>query len=256
MVPVKLMLNRTTFSGYLQVMIFPIPFLALVYYLPVYLQACKGLSPIRTGVMLFGLAFSTPPIAILSGIAVTITKRYRLQLWVGWIVCIVGLAVLGTTHANTNLSTIVGFEVLVGAGFGIVFSTTYFPVLAPLPLTSAAQALAFFAFLRQFTQIWGITLGGVILQNEVTKNLPQDFLFRFFGSGDALTIVPLLHTAPQPELDLVRVAFAKSLDKVWQIMAGITGAGLLVSSFMGHHVLHTSTDKDWGMKEKEDVEIK
>ncbi|KAJ7172241.1 MFS general substrate transporter [Mycena filopes] len=253
MVPVKLMLNRTTLSGYLQVMIFPMPFLALVYYLPVYLQACKGFSPARSGVILFGLAFSTPPIAIISGIIITLTKRYRVQLWLGWVITIVGLVLMGTTHADTPLRTFIGFEILVGAGFGIIFSSTYFPILAPLPLTSAAQALAFFAFLRQFFQIWGITVGGVILQNALPRRLPAAVLAGLPSNLDILTLVPLLHELSQPDLDITRAAFADSLDKVWQIMAGISGVGLFVSFFMGHHEFHTSTDKEWGMKEKEDV---
>ncbi|KAJ7432347.1 MFS general substrate transporter [Mycena latifolia] len=256
MVPVKLMLNRTTLSGYLQVMIYPIPFLSLVYYLPVYLQACKGLSPIRSGVVLFGLAFSTPPVAILSGIIITITKRYRAQLWLGWVISVVGLVLMGTTHSDTSLRTFIGFEILVGAGFGIIFSSTYFPVLAPLPITSAAQALAFYTFLRQFFQIWGITVGGVILQNTLPKHLPQAVLSALPSNTDVLTLVPLLRKLSQPDLDLTRAAFAESLDKVWQIMAGISGAGLLVSFLMASHPLHTTTDKDWGMKEKEGQEVK
>ncbi|KAJ6525735.1 MFS general substrate transporter, partial [Mycena capillaripes] len=251
MVPVKLMLNRTTLSGYLQVMIFPIPFLSLVYYLPVYLQACKGFSPTRSGVILFGLAFSTPPIAIISGIIITLTKRYRAQLWLGWVISIVGLVLMGTTRADTSLRTFVGFEILVGAGFGIIFSSTYFPVLAPLPLTSAARALAFYAFLRQFFQIWGITVGGVILQNTLPRHLPEAVLSKFPPNLDVLTLIPLLRELSQPDLDITRAAFAESLDKVWQIMAGISGAGLLVSLLMGHHALHTTTDKEWGMKEKD-----
>jgi len=90
---------------------------------------------------------------MLSGIAVTVTKQYRAQLWMGWIIVIIGLALLGSTHAGTSLAAVIGFEILTGAGFGVVFATTYFPILAPLPLTSVAQALSFFAFLRQFTQV-------------------------------------------------------------------------------------------------------
>ncbi|KAJ7806153.1 major facilitator superfamily domain-containing protein [Mycena olivaceomarginata] len=251
MVPVKLMLNRTTLSGYLQVMIFPIPFLALVYYLPIYLQACKGLSPARSGVILFGLAFSTPPIAIISGIIITITKRYRAQLWLGWVISIVGLVLMGTTHTDTSLRTFVGFEILVGAGFGIIFSSTYFPVLAPLPLTAAAHALAFFAFLRQFFQIWGITVGGVILQNTFPGRIPEELLARLPSNLDPLTLIPLLRELSAADLEITRIAFADSLDRVWQVMAGVSGAGLLVSCFTRHYELHTSTDKDWGVKEKE-----
>jgi len=91
---------------------------------------------------------------MLSGIMVTITKRYRSQLWMGcWVIVIIGLALLGSTHADTSLATVIGFEILTGAGFGVVFATSYFPILAPLPLTSVAQALSFFAFFRQFTRV-------------------------------------------------------------------------------------------------------
>lgn len=89
----------------------------------------------------------------MSGFVVTITRRYRTQLWSGWLIAIVGLALLGTTREDTSLAKVVGYEAVAGAGFGIIFSATYFPILAPLPLTSAAQALAFFAFVRQFSQV-------------------------------------------------------------------------------------------------------
>jgi hypothetical protein len=166
------MLIELVDDRYLQSMVYPIPFLALVCtysplihqgdaiypsllsdYFPLYFQVCKGTSPIRSGVLLFGIAFSTPPIAILSGIAVTFTKRYRAQLWTGWLIVIVGLVLLGTTHADTSMAKVIGYEIFTGAGFGVVFATSLFPVLAPLPLKSVARALAFFAFLRQFTQV-------------------------------------------------------------------------------------------------------
>lgn len=60
-----------------------------------------------------------------------------------------------------------------------------------------------------------------------------------------------LQLLPPDVYDAVRVAFAESLQLVWQIMAGITGLGLIVSFLMRHHALHTTTDDDWGLKDKE-----
>ena len=119
---------------------------------PAYIDSwAKTGSCRKPNFVLFSLA---PPIAMLSGIMVTITKRYRSQLWMGcWVIVIIGLALLGSTHADTSLATVIGFEILTGAGFGVVFATSYFPILAPLPLTSVAQALSFFAFFRQFTRV-------------------------------------------------------------------------------------------------------
>lgn len=90
---------------------------------------------------------------IISGIVITVMKRYCTQLWLRWVISIARLVLMGTTHVDTHLRTFIGFEILVGAGFSIIFSSTYFPVLAPLPLESTAWALAFYAFLRQFFQV-------------------------------------------------------------------------------------------------------
>ena len=42
-----------------------------------------------------------------------------------------GTGLLITLDANTPTAHAVGFEILVSIGFGILTTTTYFPVLAP-----------------------------------------------------------------------------------------------------------------------------
>ncbi|PBK81733.1 iron permease [Armillaria gallica] len=251
LVPLTLLGNRTTLSGYLQAFILPIPFFALVYYMPLYFQVCKGSSPIKSGVQLFGLSFSAPPFAVIAGISVKVTQRYRPQLWFGWITGIIGMGLLGSTSSTTALATIIGFEIIAGVGFGIIFSCLYFPVLAPLPISSNAFALAFFSFVRIFAQIWGITIGGTILQNQLVKKLPQQLLTQFSLQTDVVfDVIPLLRELEEPLLGQVRAAFASSLQLVWQVMAGISGLGLLISFFMRHMRLHTSVDSDWGAVER------
>ncbi|KAK0472778.1 MFS general substrate transporter [Armillaria novae-zelandiae] len=250
LVPVALMGNRTTLSGYLQTFILPIPFLALVYYLPLYFQVCKGFSPIKSGVNLFGLCFSAPPFAVIAGISVKVTQRYRPQIWFGWITGIIGMGLLGSTSSTTSVGTVIGFEIIAGAGYGAIFSALYFPVLAPLPISSNALALAFFSFVRVFAQIWGITIGGVILQNQLVKNLPQELLTQFSLQSDVVfDVIPLLQELEEPLLGEVRAAFASGIRLIWQVMAGISGLGLLISLFMRHMSLHTSVDSDWGEKQ-------
>ena len=43
-------------------------------------------------------------------------------------------------------------------GIGALYTTTYFPVLAPLPVTRAAPALAFYNFSRTFAQVCSLSL--------------------------------------------------------------------------------------------------
>lgn len=42
------------------------------------------------------------------------------------------------------------------------------------------------------------------------------------------------------------MAFAEALQVVWEVLAGISALGFVVSLAMKHLPLHTSVDKDWG----------
>lgn len=66
---------------------------------------------------------------------------------------IIACGLLTRLQANTSISFAVGYEVIIAVGIGGLSTTTYFPVLAPLPLSANAPALAFFTFLRTFGQV-------------------------------------------------------------------------------------------------------
>ena len=121
--------------------------------MPVYYQACKGASPTGSGVDFLSLTLTLGPVLILTGASVQITKKYRAQLWIGWSFLVLATGVLTLLKADSPLSHGVGFPVLVGIGSGIIYSATYFPVLAPLPISENAHAMAFFSFCRSFAAV-------------------------------------------------------------------------------------------------------
>ncbi|KDQ22095.1 hypothetical protein PLEOSDRAFT_1109216 [Pleurotus ostreatus PC15] len=101
-------------------------------YISVYFQACKGASPIASGVSMFGVAFVLTPAGIIGSISVAATKQYRPQLWLSWALTIIGCSLISTLHADSSQARAVAFQVVVSMGLGVVSSTTYFPVPAPL----------------------------------------------------------------------------------------------------------------------------
>lgn len=121
-------------------------------YLPVYYQACKNASPIASGVDLFGTAFTIAPMSVVSGVIITATKKYRPPIWFGWGLVLIGHGLLSTLHADTSRAKSIGYQIILGSGIGLVYSSIYFPVLAPLPVSSNAPALALYMFLRTFSQ--------------------------------------------------------------------------------------------------------
>ncbi|KAF8443970.1 major facilitator superfamily domain-containing protein [Boletus edulis BED1] len=258
LVPFSILKNMTSISGYIQTFCCLIIVYAVVYCFPVYYQACKGTSPSLSGVYLLTMS-TLAPAAILSGISVKTSGRYRPQTWVGWALTGIALGVMSRIHANEPLGTSFGCLALLGLGIGMLCATSMYPIQAPLPVTQNAPALAFMWFLRAFAAVWGITIGTTVLQNELAKRLPASFV-QSVPQGTAImyALIPELSTFPPQTLAEVRVAFADSLAVLWRVLAGVCGGGFLVSLLMKGVPLHNNVDEDWAFKVKkfeEDFDI-
>lgn len=90
---------------------------------------------------------------MISGIFVNVLKVYRPQLIIGWVVLIIGSGLLSIVTADSARGLSLGLQFVNGVGIGFVYLTVYFPILAPLPITSTAQALALYNYLRAIAQV-------------------------------------------------------------------------------------------------------
>ncbi|KAF9222807.1 MFS general substrate transporter [Gyrodon lividus] len=249
LVPISLMTNRTGASGYLQTFVASVIALCVAYFYPVFFQGCKGASPVKSGI--YGLALSAlAPAAIVSGLVVKRTGRYRPLMWVGWCFLLVGLGLMSTLRANTSSGFAVGFLVIVGIGIGIEYATTMYPIQAPLPVTQNAPALAFMWFLRSFAGVWGVTIGSTVIQNELVKRLPSEFTSGIpdGSAGIAYALIPELPLLSPQLLSQVQEAFAGGMMVMWQVILGIAGLGLLCSLLMKGLPLTNSLDEEWTLK--------
>lgn len=251
LVPIWLLSNRTSFSGYVQTFVSPLLTFSILYFAPAFYQASWGASPIRSGVLLFGLVLSVGPVLLGSGASIALTKTYRVQLWLAWAAYAAGFGVLATLRAEQDIARATGALVLLGVGSGIAYSASYFPVLAPLPVRANAQALAFLQFCRSFAAVWGVTIGTAVLQTQLTRRLPPAFVQSLPGGVSiAYSAIPVIPALPEPARTQVRVAFAESIRVLWLVMIGISGVGGLAALLMKGLPLHTQVDESWGMEEK------
>ena len=67
--------------------------------------------------MLLGLA-TLAPAALIAGVIVNRSHRYRPQMWFGWCLVLLGLGLLTALRAHDNVSRAIAFSVLVGVGIG------------------------------------------------------------------------------------------------------------------------------------------
>ena len=87
------------------------------------------------------------------GASVQIFNRYRPQNYIGWALTIVGFGILTLLDADSGRAKYIGCQVVLGIGLGIIWIATQFPILAPLPFSNNAHALAFFTFVRSMSQV-------------------------------------------------------------------------------------------------------
>jgi MFS family permease len=249
-VPIVLRMDWTGASGYIQSFLIAMVLATLSYWFPIFFEACKDKSPSIAGVDIFGLSYSISLIAIMAGIAVKKTGNYSIPIYSGWMLTIIGAGLLTTLRADSSLAKSVGFQIVIGGGVGIVYVATLFPILASLPVTQSAPAMALYVFSRNFGYIWGVTAGGAIIQNELKRNLPASFLTQFpQGVEIAFETIPVIPSLEQPLKDAVRNAFGTTLKVIWQLVLGVAMAGSLCSIGMKQLQLHTKIDKDWGRDE-------
>lgn len=94
-------------------------------------------------------------------------------------------------------------------------------------------------------QVWAITVGGTVLQNELKKKLPADFVSQFpQGSAIAYSIIPVIPTLEEPLKTTVQIAFADSLKVFWQVLIGVAALGFISSFLMKDLPLHTTLSED------------
>lgn len=67
----------------------------------------------------------------------------------------------------------------------------------------------------------GIAIGTAVLQTQLSKHLPAEFLAQLAdGISISYSIVSVIPTLPEPFRSEVQLAFARSINVIWQVMIG------------------------------------
>ncbi|KAJ7490851.1 major facilitator superfamily domain-containing protein [Mycena latifolia] len=249
-IPRDVVANRTSLSGLLTTAAQSIITITMMYYLPVFFQACFAASPIQSAVDYLPTSLVASPFAFLAGVLVTMLKQYSFVNWAAWVITAVAFGLFSTFRADSAAAAWAGYQVMGSIGIGMLFSAPIFAVLAPLPKTRAASALALFSFTRAFFQTWGIAISSTILQNMLEKKLPAAFVAQFPpGFEIAYAAIPVIRELDEPLRMEVQRAFAESMSVMWQTMAGIAALGFLLSLLMKEIPMVTTVDDNYALKD-------
>lgn len=209
---------------------------ALLYYMPLYFEVAKNYSPINSGVALFPFTFTVAPAAVVVGLVITKTGRYRPSLWIGWFLTTFGMGLLVYLQKGTNIPSWIFLSLVGGTGLGMLFSAQGFAAQASASNADLPFAGAMYSFFRAFGQTLGVAISGVIFQNTFKRKI---LLTAYkanadIWSRDASSFVQVVKAwsgegAEGVMKEVVVQAYVESLRMVWIVMAVLAGAAFIAS---------------------------
>ncbi len=151
---------------------------ALVIYLPLFLQGVLGESATNSGEVITPLTVSTVVGSLLAAVILTRRKRYQMITIVGAIVMTIGLFLLSRMTVSTGLLEAAIYMVVAGVGLGSFFSILTLAAQNSLPRTQLGVGTGAVRYLGQLGSVLGVAIVATVvnqtLANDIVKRLPAN----------------------------------------------------------------------------------
>ncbi|KAF4538172.1 MFS transporter [Lasiodiplodia theobromae] len=221
---------RSNAAAYTTVFAHGVVLLGLEYYIPLYLQSARALSPARSGLLTLPLVLTNALTAVACGVLIHRTGAY--------------LSILRG-----------GAAVLVGAGVGACLQPPELAVQARVPQDAVAAAMAALGFVRNVATALSVVGGGAAFANGmaaregplVRAGVDAGAARELAGAEAAAANVERVGELLRGEARLqgvVREAYAGALRNVWILYACVAGVTVVATLFVERSVLsdeHTET---------------
>ncbi|KAL1879606.1 hypothetical protein Plec18167_004067 [Paecilomyces lecythidis] len=251
-IPPTIFQNRTAIVSFAGAVLQGLVLWCALYYLPLYYEAVKEYSPIVSGIALFPETFTVAPSAMVTGILITWSGRYRWAIWLGWAIATVGMGILCIVDVNTSIPGWIFLNLVPGLGLGILFPSIAFAVQASATPKNLSIAVAMFSFFRAFGQAIGVAIGGVVFQNRMHDNLlgyPALAPLADAYSRDAAGLVQVIKKMPDgADKSDLKQAYTDSLRIVWAVSCAICGVAGLLSLLTQKYDLNRALETNQGLK--------
>lgn len=230
--------TSTAITAYLGTLIHGILVWSTLYYMPLYFEVAKFYSPIQSSIAIFPFTCTTAPAAVIVGLTIARTGRYRPSLWIGWVLTAFGFGLLIYLKQSTSIPAWIFLCLISGIGTGMLFSAQGFAAQASTSNADLPFSGAMYSFFRAFGQTFGVALSGVIFQNTFKQKIMETQYSSFADewSKDASGLVQVVKSWSTIGEEGVRrhvvvEAYVESLRMVWIVMCAFGGA-MMVASFI------------------------
>jgi Major Facilitator Superfamily len=222
-----------------------------IIFLPVYLQAVKGMSPTASGLSLLPAILGIFSTSITSGRLITRTGRYKVFPIIGAVLLVVALYLLSGLAVDTPFWRIALYEYLFGAGLGLTLQTIITAVQNAVAFRDLGAATSSVTFFRQMGGAIGTAVFGAVLASRLAHYLAEQLVRAGIrpGSGGAgvdANNVQAIHQLVEPVKSVVLGAFADAMDDVFMVAVPFMVVAFVVALFLKEVPLRTGPGEPGG----------
>lgn len=212
-----------TYSGFISGGMF-----IVVTYLPIWFQAVKSASALRSGVMITPLIAAFIVISALSGAATQGIGYYNPAMYFGAVLSAIGAGLLGTLATDSSSSKWIGFQVLYGLGAGAGVPPPMLVVQTVLTVETIPMGVSLVNLSQMLWSSIVVAIAQTVFINELEKGIAVA-LPGFDARAISNSFASQLDTIYSPEqLRLVLPAYSDAVTKTFFITAALSCAALLL----------------------------
>ncbi|KAJ6186440.1 hypothetical protein N7519_007741 [Penicillium mononematosum] len=232
MMPLRIFNDRSAIVGFVTSFLHGLVFWCLTYYMIVFFLGALQHSVLHASLETMTCIAYSAPAGLVASMLVKRTQHFKYIIVVGWALLAAGMGTNITMHPDSSKAMLYGPRVLISLGGGLLFPTPIFAVQARQHGDDIGIATSIQVFTRSMGTAFGVGLGGVIFQNQWSKEvdsavtagrIPHDLIV---GSNVAETAYEVIRKFPEAVQEAYR---GDSLATMWYVMMGLSIAGFVVS---------------------------
>lgn len=144
-------------------------FFILVFYVPLWFQAVKGVTPTQSGIRNIPLILSVTIFSILSGGLVTVIGYYTPFMIAGPAIGAIGAGLLTLLNERSGPGMWIGFQIIAGAGVGLCMQLPMIAAQTVLTMDDVPTGTAVIIFAQTLGGALFISVGQNVLSNQFIR---------------------------------------------------------------------------------------
>ncbi|KKK23522.1 hypothetical protein P175DRAFT_0499634 [Aspergillus ochraceoroseus IBT 24754] len=184
-VPPRVFKNRNVWGSAIFGAFLGSAFFVMVYYIPIWFQAIKAASAVKSGIMNLPMILSLVIMSMIAGGVVTMVGYYTPFMLVSSVLMSIGAGMISTFKVDSGSSVWIGYQILFGFGVGSGMQQTMVAVQASLPAADIPIGTA----IMMFSQTLGGALFIAVAQNIFQNQLVSQIVASHVQGLDPQTII-------------------------------------------------------------------